>query len=133
MRSDIASHNLITAETGLPVLSMELANPRFYHIDVCMCPLEDGHLIYAPEAFDRYGNTVIEAHVPADKRIQVSLEEASHFACNMVNIGNTVIFNQAAPNLIDALRSKGLQVFPLDMSEFIKAGGSCKCLTLRIA
>ncbi len=131
-RTDIASHSLLTAATDLPVLSMELINDRYYHIDVCLCPLEDGHLIYAPDSFDEYGRTVIEANVPAKKLIPVSPEEAARFACNAVNVGNTVIFNQGSSQLVDDLKSRGFQVVQVDLSEFLKAGGSSKCLTLRI-
>jgi N-dimethylarginine dimethylaminohydrolase len=131
-RTDIQAHNFLTAETGLPVLSLELTHSRFYHVDVCLCPLSDGSLIYAPDAFDSYGNAVIEANVPAAKRIPVTLEEASRFACNAVNILDTVILNQGSERLNAELKSRGFHVVPLDMSEFLKSGGSSKCLTLRL-
>lgn len=132
-RTDITSHNLITAATGLPVLSLELIHDKFYHIDVCICPLSNGYFIYSPDAFDAYGNTVIEANVPEDKRIPVTPEEAARFACNSVNVGETVIFNQGSHRLADALKERGFNVIQVDLSEFIKAGGSSKCLTLRVA
>ncbi len=132
-RTDIASHSLITAQTGLPVLSLELISQRFYHIDVCICPLYDGHFIYYPQAFDHYGRSVIEANIPKDKLIPVSDEEAAHFACNTVAINDTVIFNQGSHRLADELKSRGFKVLQVDMSEFLKSGGSSKCLTLRIA
>lgn len=131
-RTDIASHSLLTAATDLPVLSMELINERFYHIDVCLCPLQDGHLIYSPDAFDEYGRAVIEANVPAQKLIPVSQEEAARFACNAVNIEDTVIFNQGSSQLTDDLKARGFNVIQVDLSEFLKSGGSSKCLTLRI-
>lgn len=132
-RTDIASHNLLTAATGLPVLSMELIDPRFYHIDVCMCPLADGHLIYSPEAFDAYGNQVLEANVPPEKRIPVTPEEASNFACNSVNIEDTVIFNAGSNRLADELKQRGFRVIQVPLTEFLKSGGSSKCLTLRLS
>ena len=132
-RTDIASHSLLTTATGLPVLSMELIDPRFYHIDVCLCPLADGHLIYSPDAFDSYGNQVIEANVPAEKRIKVTPEEASNFACNTVNVLDTVIFNEGSHRLADELKQRGFQVLQVNLSEFLKSGGSSKCLTLRVA
>jgi N-dimethylarginine dimethylaminohydrolase len=131
-RTDIASHSLLTAATGLPVLSMELISDRFYHIDVCLCPLADGHLIYSPDAFDEYGLAVIEANVPPEKRIPVTRDEAARFACNAVNINDTILFNQGSSQLMDDLKARGFQVIPVDLSEFLKAGGSSKCLTLRI-
>lgn len=132
-RTDIASHNLLSTETHLPVFSMELIDPRFYHIDVCICPLATGHFIYNPDAFDTYGNTVIEANIPADKRIPVTKDEAGRFACNTVNINDTVLFNrQGTTRLEEELKSRGLNVIQVDLSEFLKSGGSSKCLTLRV-
>jgi len=132
-RTDLASHNWITAKTGLPVLSLELIDDKFYHIDVCICPLESGDFIYTPDAFDEYGLSVIEANIPANRRIPVTPDEANHFACNAVNVGNTVVFNQqTTPRLQNQLAQRSLNVLQLDMSEFIKSGGSCKCLTLRV-
>ncbi len=131
-RTDIASHSLLTSATGLPVLSLELINPRFYHVDVCLCPLADGHLIYAPDSFDEYGNAVIEANVPPEKRIPVLPEEAARFACNAVNVNDTVLFNQGSERLADALKQRGFNVVQVDLSEFLKSGGSSKCLTLRV-
>lgn len=131
-RTDIASHSLLTAATDLPVLSLELINPRFYHVDVCLCPLADGHLIYSPDAFDEYGRAVIEANVPADKLIPVSAAEAARFACNAVNVNDTVIFNQGSPQLVSDLKERGFNVVEVDLSEFLKSGGSSKCLTLRL-
>ncbi len=131
-RTDIASHNLLTAATGLPVLSMELISDSFYHIDVCLCPLADGHLIYAPDTFDEYGLAVIEANVPPEKRIVVSAEESARFACNAVNINDTIIFNEGSPQLKATLEARGFKVVNVDLSEFLKSGGSSKCLTLRV-
>lgn len=131
-RTDIASHSLLTAATDLPVLSLELINPRFYHVDVCLCPLADGHLIYSPDAFDEYGRAVIEANVPSDKLIPVTAEEAARFACNSVNVNDTVIFNQGSERLAADLKDRGFNVIQVDLSEFLKSGGSSKCLTLRV-
>jgi len=133
LRTDIAAHRLITELTGLPVLALELAEPHFYHIDVCICPLEDGSLIYYPGAFDEYGLRVIEANVPEDKRLLVTLAEARLFACNAVNVGRTVFLNQGSERLVGLLRERGFEVVEADLSEFIKAGGSAKCLTLRLS
>jgi N-dimethylarginine dimethylaminohydrolase len=132
-RTDILSHHIITKETGLPVLSMELIDQRFYHIDVCICPLYNDYFIYYPDSFDEYGLRVIEANVPEEKRIPVTAVEANRFACNAVNINETVLFNQGSDRLAGELRDRGFNVIQVDLSEFLKAGGSSKCLTLRIA
>jgi len=132
-RTDILSHQVITQETSLPVLSMELIDPRFYHIDVCICPLDRDYFIYYPGAFDEYGLRVIEANIPQNRLIPVTAEEAGLFACNAVNINDTVIFNKGSDRLAKVLSDRRFKVIQLDMSEFLKSGGSTKCLTLRVA
>ncbi|MEB3245922.1 MAG: arginine deiminase-related protein [Vampirovibrionales bacterium] len=131
-RTDIASHAMITELTGLPVLALELANPKFYHIDVTLCPTQTGHLIYWPGAFDDYGRQVIESHVPEQYRIVVDDDEAARFACNTVSINEHVIFNQGSVKLAEKAKAAGLTPHMVDLSEFLKAGGSSKCLTLHV-
>ncbi len=64
--------------------------------------------------------------------IEVAPEEAISFSCNAVVVGRTVVLNEGAPKLAGLLRELGYQVRPLCFSEFIKSGGSAKCLTFRI-
>ncbi|MBK8190767.1 MAG: hypothetical protein IPK79_10005 [Vampirovibrionales bacterium] len=131
-RSALASHSAITAQTGLPVLSLELIDPRFYHIDVCLCPLRGGHTLFYPGAFDDWGQSVVRANIPPELLIEVTPEEAADFACNAVNIDDAVILNRPSARLREILGARGFNVVGLDMSEFLKSGGSCKCLTLRV-
>ncbi len=131
-RTDIASHSYISELLGIPVISLELINKSFYHIDTCFCPLTEGYLIYYPKAFDEYGNKVIEEHVPEEKRIIVNDEEAAYFTCNAVNIGKTVVTNLTTTRFSQLLKDKGFNHIQTDLSEFMKAGGSAKCLTLKI-
>ena len=131
-RTDIAAHTYISELLGIPVLSMELVNKSFYHLDTCFCPLNDGYLIYYPEAFDEYANKVIEGNVPPEKRIIVNAEEASYFTCNAVNIGDTVVTNLTTERFTNLLAEKGFKHIQTDLSEYMKAGGAAKCLTLKI-
>lgn len=131
-RTDVIAHQVLSQEFHLPTVSLELPHPHFYHIDVCLCPLPRGHLLYYPGAFDEYGLRVIHANVPEDKRLEVSIVEARQFACNAVSLGNHIFAHQLSVRLREALRRRGFETVPLDLSEFIKAGGSAKCLTLRL-
>jgi N-dimethylarginine dimethylaminohydrolase len=133
VRSALAAHALLSEAVGLPVVSLELTNPRYYHIDVCLCPLSDGSLIYAPSTFTPEGVALIEKHVPPARRIPIPPEEAARFACNAVNINETVILHQGSPGLTKTLRERGFEVVAVDLGEFLKAGGSAKCLSLRVA
>ncbi|MBD0336178.1 MAG: TIGR00300 family protein, partial [Cyanobacteria bacterium Co-bin13] len=88
--------------------------------------------LYYPPAFDAYSNRLIEMRVPAHKRIAISEADAVNFACNAVNVDHIVIMNQASTALKQRLAEVGFQVLETPLTEFLKAGGAAKCLTLRI-
>ena len=129
-RSDARSHLWIGDHLGVPVLPLELVDPRFYHLDTCFCPLAAGAAIYYPGAFDDYGRSVLRDQIPT--LIEVSAEEAVSFSCNAVVVGRSVALNVGAPKLARSLQDAGYSVHPLLLTEFIKAGGSAKCLTFRV-
>jgi lysine-ketoglutarate reductase/saccharopine dehydrogenase-like protein (TIGR00300 family) len=49
-----------------------------------------------------------------------------------VNVGRSVILNQASAGLRQQLQTRGYDVVETPLSEFLKAGGAAKCLTLRL-
>src|SRR5205085_599839 len=51
-RSDIRSHQWLGEQLDRLVISVELVDERFYHLDTCFCPLPDGSAIWFPPAFD---------------------------------------------------------------------------------
>lgn len=114
------------------VQPLRLVNERFYHLDTCFCPLEGGYLMYYPDAFDAVSQARIMARVPADRRIVVSHEDAFNFACNAVNSAGHIFLNRASDALVAELQSRGFAVRQTDLTEFMKAGGSAKCLTLKL-
>ncbi len=114
------------------LISMRLIDPRFYHIDTCLQPLEGGYLLYYPAAFDDDGRAQIERRVPAAKRIVVSADEAAVFACNAINLDRHIALNQPSARLMGELQAAGFEVTSLDLGEFLKSGGSSKCLVLRL-
>jgi len=127
-RSDIGSHEAVGDVLHVQTLSLELIDKRFYHLDTCFCPLRSDTLMFIPSAFDEYANRLIESHFP--KRIAVNPDDALRFACNTVVVGDSVVMNAGCPDLRAQLERAGFHVFPVDLSEFLKAGGSAKCLTL---
>ncbi len=92
------------------VISLRLIDPRFYHLDTCFCPLEDGYLLYFPKAFDEYSNRLIKLTIPNEKLIAIEEEDATNFACNAVNIGKIVILNNCSLGLQDRLTKMGFEV-----------------------
>jgi N-dimethylarginine dimethylaminohydrolase len=130
IRSDVRGHQHLAHVLGQQVLPVELVNTRFYHLDTCFCPLAPGEAIYYPPAFDSYGRKVIETHIP--KLLTVKEEEAHRFGCNAVVVGKTVVHNTGCERLAADLKEWGYHPIATELDEFLKAGGSAKCLTLRL-
>ncbi|MGH2413152.1 MAG: arginine deiminase-related protein, partial [Microcystaceae cyanobacterium] len=131
-RSELDSHPYIAKWLDIEVLSLRLIDERFYHLDTCFCPLTGGYLLYYPPAFDAYSNRVIQMRIPAEKLIVVSEADAVNFACNAVNIQSIMIMNKASEVLKQRLSEVGFEVIETPLTEFLKAGGAAKCLTLRV-
>jgi N-dimethylarginine dimethylaminohydrolase len=131
-RSIPAAREIIAKRFDLDVVVLKLVDQRFYHLDTCFCPLERGYVMYYPPAFDDVSRTSIEKRVPAAKRIAIDEEDALGFACNAVNIDATVVVNRAGAGFVKTLSRHGFEVVQTPLSEFMKAGGSAKCLTLRL-
>lgn len=107
----------------------ELVDPYFYHIDTCFCPLKDNLAIWYPKAFSPDSQKRMRDHI---QLIEVNEKEAKRFACNAVVLGKHVILPTECPEIMRDLEAEGFTVHACDMSEFLKAGGACKCLTLRL-
>ncbi|MDB9459224.1 TIGR00300 family protein [Dolichospermum circinale CS-545/17] len=131
-RSELDSHPFLAKWLDIEVISLRLMDERFYHLDTCFCPLANGYLLYYPGAFDSYSNRVIEMRVAPEKRIAIMEADAVNFACNAVNVDSIVIMNKASDSLKSRLAEVGFQVIETPLTEFLKAGGAAKCLTLRV-
>lgn len=129
-RSDARSHQAVADRLRCRVFPLELVAPHYYHLDTCFCPLDASTAIYFPDAFDDYGRRVLATHVP--RLLPVAADEAAAFACNAVVIGRAVVTNVGCPSLHEALRELDFAPYATPLGEFVKAGGSAKCLTLRL-
>lgn len=130
VRSGIECHPTLTDIFNVEVVSLRLVDQRFYHLDTCFYPLPDGKAVYFPAAFDDPSLAEIRRRVPADKRIEVGEEDALHFTCNAVRLGDTIVTNYATPPLQERLAGWGYTVKTCCVDEFLLAGGAAKCLTM---
>jgi N-dimethylarginine dimethylaminohydrolase len=126
-RSDIRAHRLLSEAFDVPVLSLELVDDRWYHLDTCLFPLDAETVVFYPDAFDSYAQTVLRDNF---QTIEVTREEALRFACNAVRVGSHIVLPSGCPHLTHTLEALGYTVHSVDLSEFLKAGGAAKCLTL---
>lgn len=125
---------------------LSLKDPRFYHLDTCFAPLSKGHTMWYPDAFTtasywsvavrngRNTGVYVEGDVPLpDMLIDVDESDAMRFACNVLCIDDVVIVPTCSQQLQDTIKQLGYDVVTVDLSEFIKAGGAAKCLTLQVS
>ncbi|MEY2442954.1 MAG: ornithine--oxo-acid transaminase, partial [bacterium] len=112
------------------IAPLELADPRFYHVDIAFSPLDARTAIYAPSALTPEGAATIERLVPDP--IALTPEEAAAFSANCVAVGRTVVMAACSPRLDRELRARGFEPIVVDVSEFLKAGGGPRCLTLAL-
>jgi N-dimethylarginine dimethylaminohydrolase len=131
-RSDRTASDAIADFFGRPVVPLELASPRFYHLDTCFCPLSGGEVLYYPPAFTPAALAEIRTRVPADQLVEASDADAAGLCVNAVSIGDTVIMARPPARLRRALEGRGYRVAAVDLSPFILAGGAAFCLTLRL-
>jgi len=130
IRSDAGALQWLAGEIGCRAIPMQLVDQYYYHLDTCFCPLNAKTAIYYPPAFDEYAQKVLLQTVP--ELIEVRSDEAARFACNAVVVQNHVVVNTGCPQLEADLRKRGFSPHSTALDEFIKAGGSAKCLTLRL-
>ena len=133
VRTCRAAHRHIADAWHVPVTSLHLCDPRFYHLDTCFTPLSGGFLLYYPGAFDAPSLEAIEKAYPADRRIAVSEEDATRMACCALNLGRSVFTGEISAELARRLFDADFDVVQLELSEFIKGGGGAKSLTLRLS
>jgi N-dimethylarginine dimethylaminohydrolase len=130
IRSDAGALHWLGGQIGCRTLPLQLVDEYYYHLDTCFCPLSETEALYLPTAFDEYAQRSLAEHIPS--LIAVVPEEAQRFACNAVVVGRHVVINTGCPRLEQDLRQRGYFPHSTELDEFIKAGGSAKCLTLRL-
>ena len=130
LRSDAASHAYVSRLTGAAVRSVELVDPRLYHLDLTFCPLDDRHALCAPLGWDAYGRKVVEALVP--EPLWLTDDEALAFCANSVVVDRTVVMPGVPPRVGRQLEAWGFTPVECRVEEFLKAGGGCRCLTLAL-
>jgi len=107
----------------------EMKDNRFYHLDTCFFPLSTELAMWFPAAFTEETQKRMKKEI---ELIAVPEADALKFACNAISSGNTVMLPNGCPKTKEILVKKGFEVVDIDMSEFLKAGGACQCLIMKL-
>jgi N-dimethylarginine dimethylaminohydrolase len=129
-RSDAGAYDELARLFATPVVLLKLVNERFPHLDTCFCPLTQEAVLIYPSAFDAASLELIFRLFPIV--ITASEPEAlRQLACNAVVIrGRTALMQRGALNAAHHVAAMGLEIVPVDVSEFIKSGGGAHALKM---
>ncbi|MFJ1756944.1 dimethylargininase [Kitasatospora sp. NPDC088134] len=129
-RTTPAAHREAERVLGLPVVTLQLTDPRYYHLDTALAVLDESTVMYFPDAF-----------TPATRRLLRRLyldalladaRDAAAFGLNAVSDGQHVVLPDGARALADRLRAAGFTSVPVAVPELRKAGGGPKCCVLEL-
>jgi N-dimethylarginine dimethylaminohydrolase len=138
-RAVLAGHGFRTNEAivpeladlfGLPVVSLRLVDPRFYHLDTALMVLSEDVAAYYPAAFDDASRAALAGYFA--ELIEAKDEDAEVLGLNAVSDGQHVVLPERAAGLAGQLAAAGFTPMGVDMSELLKAGGGPKCCTLEL-
>lgn len=130
-RTSRAAHDELRAFfPGVRVVSLDLVDPRFYHLDTALAVLDDRTIAYYPGAFTPQSAATLEELFPDP--VRATEADACAFGLNAMSDGHNVVLSARAEALIRRLAARGFNPVGTDMSEFVKAGGSAKCCTLTV-
>ncbi|MBF4562222.1 N-dimethylarginine dimethylaminohydrolase [Microbacterium sp. VKM Ac-2870] len=138
-RSAGDSHREVAGVFGREVVSLQLVDPRFYHLDTAICVLdpvqgptgvEAANIAYLPSAFDEPSRRVLEQRYP--DAILVSDADGAVFGLNAASDGRHVLISPRATGFDAQLRERGYTPVAVDLSELLLGGGGIKCCTLEL-
>jgi N-dimethylarginine dimethylaminohydrolase len=135
-RTDPAAHAEAQEVLGVPVVSLQLVDPRYYHLDTALFVLQEAtadrtaHVAYYPEAFSPGSQRVLARLFP--DAVLGTAADAECLGLNGVSDGRNVVLPIEATHLAERLINEGYDPTFVDISELRKSGGGPKCCTLEI-
>lgn len=129
-RSDKPSHAELAEFLNTRVVSVQLADSRFYHLDTCLTIVDKNTVALWPKAFTP--ETLAKIHEIVPNVIEVSDEDALAYGLNAMSDGHNIVLSDRATSLIETYKKRGMNPIPTPISEYQKSGGGVKCLTLEL-
>jgi N-dimethylarginine dimethylaminohydrolase len=137
-RSASNSHQELGEIFGREVVSLNLINPSFYHLDTAVAVLDpeggpDGtpaNIAYLPSAFDEPSLAILRERFP--DAIIVTEEDAAVLGLNSYGDGYNMVIASRATDFERQLRARGYNPIGVDLSELLLGGGGVKCCTLEL-
>lgn len=135
-RSASDSHQEVAAIYSREVVTLELVNPSFYHLDTAIAVLDpqpgydNPNIAYLPSAFNEQGLAILRERFP--DAILVTEEDAAVLGLNSFSDGYNIVIASRAKDFERQLRERGYNPIGVDLSELLLGGGGVKCCTLEL-
>ncbi len=129
-RSDTASHQEIAQVFSREVISLQLVNPSFYHLDTALAVIDSHTVAYLPSAFDEPSLEILRTRYP--DAIIATEEDAAILGLNSFSDGHNVVIAEKAVTFARDLAARGYNPIGVDLSELLLGGGGVKCCTLEL-
>ena len=129
-RTDPAAHAEVARVFDREVVSLNLINPSFYHLDTAVAVLDESNIAYLPSAFDEASIASIRQLYP--DAIEVTEQDAAVLGLNSFSDGRNVVIASRAKDFERQLRQRGYNPIGVDLSELLLGGGGVKCCTLEL-
>jgi N-dimethylarginine dimethylaminohydrolase len=129
-RSDTSSHQEITNIFGREVVSLQLVNPSYYHLDTALAVIDETTIAYLPSAFDEASLAILRERYP--DAIIATEEDAAFLGLNSFSDGHNVVIAERATTFARDLADRGYNPIGVDLSELLLGGGGVKCCTLEL-
>ena len=129
-RSDTSSHQEIADIYGREVVSLQLVNPSYYHLDTALAVIDPTTIAYLPSAFDEASLSILRERYP--DAIIATEEDAAFLGLNSFSDGHNVVIAERATTFAKDLAERGYNPIGVDLSELLLGGGGVKCCTLEL-
>jgi N-dimethylarginine dimethylaminohydrolase len=129
-RSDKRAHAELREFFGRRVVSLQLTDARFYHLDTAFTIVDQETVALYPKAFTPESLRTVRELVPSV--IEATDADAMAYGLNAVSDGRSIVLSDRAADLIATYRRRGMDVHPTPIGEFQKSGGGAKCLSLEL-
>jgi len=125
-RGGLEKFHAAMSKLGIEVVRLHLVDPYCYHLDTCLCPLNNEAALIYPAAFDAESLASLRGFWA--RVHELTADEAHRFMGNGIVVNGSYLTPHLTPHLEGILRQEGLRAVVLDTSEFEKSGGSLFCM-----
>lgn len=129
-RSSLEANKQLANLTDIETVNLKIVDPFFYDLDLTFCPLGDKAVLYYPKAYCQDSQDILEK---LSNTIELTHDQVINQFANSVYVNGKLLMSNCDDDLKKQLNKFNIEPIVIDISEFRKAGGGIKCLTLKMS